>query len=187
MSNQDLGKVLSQLPEYFQERTVISILNMMLSTGELDMANKLIEAISHILVRETFKAEAISIGVTVAVRSRNYQLASTRYDSIHSMNRTEEIINYIADALFHLSDLLLPDEPSKLAGLWHEAIAESLPFHAQTIFAQLGLMLYRQFYKNSDCEAANQIARSMKIHLNPEFCGSYFIKLKELEDKNYSY
>lgn len=186
MSNQDLGKVLSRLPEYFQERAVISSLNIMLSTGELDMANRLVEDISRSEARDTFKAEAISIGVAVAVRSRNPQLAGKRYDSIHSMNMTEKIINHLADALFNLSDLLLSDKPSRLAALWHDAISARLPFHAQTIFAQLGLMLCRQFYRNNDREAANLIARAMQIHLDPDFCGGSLEKLAGLKSKNNS-
>ena len=170
MSSRNLTSVLSSLPETNQCKAVIAYLRELLTSGKWGEAEAIFEKVSVITGHPELKAEAASICLLIFLRRQNLPAALALYQYICSLDMSIEMLCHRADALFHLAGSLLPEQPSRLFGLWRQISTLELPLHAQRISAHIGLLLLKQFLKNSDTANATLILHQIQVSFSRSAC-----------------
>lgn len=168
MDKSALLKLISAFPQSILENVIIAHVRELFFNGDWGSANAIIE---HILANnecEVLHGKIACFGIFTAVRARDLKKALDRFDYLDKLDKTDANLGLLADGLFHLSDLLLPDQPSFLADLWKKEIRIGLPALAQEKYARIGVMLHRQFMKDCDTQQCENITEIMKSCLDEE-------------------
>lgn len=168
MSNASLASILSSLPESSQHKAITAYLHELLTSARWEEADAVWQKMSAVRGHTALKADAAGICLLICLRRRNLPAALGLYQYICGLAANSATLRCRADALFHLAGSLLPGQPSKLLTLWRQARKRELPPHAQKLFAHIGLLLLRQFLKNSDAANAAYTLR----HLRAAFSGT---------------
>lgn len=180
MSSPNLASILSSLPETNQCKAIITYLHELLTSGKWGEADAIGEKVSAITDHPALKAEAASICLLIFLRRQNLPAALDRYHYIYGLGMSFEVLCHQANALFHLAGYLLPDQPSKLSGLWQQMSKLELPPHAQRLSAQIGVMLLKQFLKNSDKTNAVSILHQLQASFDMTVCQAAVTEAQEI-------
>lgn len=163
MSNSDLLAVLSRLPERCLEQAIMDCVERRVSAGEYELADSMIRHVLRILEnRPALSASLAALGVKIAIRSRDLELAICRYGQISDYGHSEAIINLRSDALYYLAEGLLPEWPGRLFDLWLAALSEALPAHARFNLRSLGQLLDRHFARIGNGEMGRRIGCALE-------------------------
>ena len=166
MSSPNLASILSSLPETNQCKAIITYLHELLTSGEWGEADAIWEKVSAIAGHAVLKAEAASTCLLISLRRQNLPAALGLYHYICRLDMSHEVLRCRADALLHLAGSLLPEQPSRLFGLWQQMSGLELPPHAQRLSAHIGLLLLKQFLKNSDTANAAHTLHQLRASLS---------------------
>ena len=163
MSNSDLLAVAARLPDRCMEKAIMDCVDRHICACEYVLADALISvALGRLKKRPALSASLTALGVKIAVRTRDFDLAISRFGQIAAGGCTDEIINLQSDALYYLAEGLLPERPSLLFSLWQECLADRLTGHARFNLCSLGRLLAANFARIGNYEMVRRIGAELE-------------------------
>lgn len=161
MSQKNLPDIFALLPEGYQRIGMLGTLEQMFASGEWGWIEETFPALLEVDKDASFKAKVMSLGVRVALRLRNYELALERQRLFLDLERGSEIILLQAETLMQLAIQMLPAMTDNLYRLWVKSLSHDMPVPAQEIAAKTGVLLADAFIKNQKLGMAAHIKDSM--------------------------
>lgn len=164
MGNEDLLAVLSRLPDSYLEQAIVNCVENRICAGEYAGAEALLaHALDALRCRAGLSASLLALGVKLAIRTRNHELAIWRFGQIAGCGGAGDVLNAQSDALCHLAEGLLPERPSRLCELWEAALSGSLPCHARHNMHFLGRLLNRHFARIGNGDMCRRIGAALAL------------------------
>lgn len=177
MNKSNLINILSAFSASELENMIITKVRESFFSGDWGTANAIIE---YILSDNSLKAlhgKIANFGIFTAVRARDLQKALDRYEYLGKLDKTDANLCLLAEGLFHLSDLLLADQPSLLAGFLLRDIHADLPAPAQEKYAAVGIMLCKEFNRIGDMSQYEKIMRILESYITEPILHNAKLKL----------
>lgn len=165
MSLKSLPELFALLPENYQKIGLFAALEQMFASGEWGWIEEAIPGLLDVDEDSTFKARIVSLGVRVASRLRNYELALETQKLFWDLTPNSEIAQIQAETLMQLAIQLLPAKADILCDLWEKSFTPDMSIPAQEIAAKTGVLLAEAFVKNRNQKMAVYIKDSMAKNL----------------------
>lgn len=165
MSQKSLPEIFAKLPEEYQKYALLEALERMFAAGEWGRLDALFPGLLDMQIDGYFRGQIVSIGVRVASRLRNYDLAFARYGLFQELEETPELAQLKAETLMQLAIQVLPKWSDKLYDMWSRSISPDMPLPAQEITAKTGVLLADAFTRNHNKGMAEAVKDAMQKNL----------------------
>lgn len=165
MSQKSLQEIFALLPEEYQKSALPEALERMFAAGEWGGLEDLLPVLLDMQIDGYFRGQIVSLGVRVASRLRNYELAFARYELFQELEDIPEFAQLKAETLMQLAIQLLPKWSDKLYDMWSRNISHDMPLPAQEIAAKTGVLLADAFTKNHEKGMAKAVKEAMQKNL----------------------